>query len=286
MDGVRIIDAMKATSSTPRARALAAGLREVREAHGVGLRQLARILGFAPQVLSLWEKGLRLPSVADVALILGFFKVRGEKQKYFLELAGSAREPDWLTTGSPEIPEPLSGLLECERSATTVTNWALGIIPGLLQTADYARALLSNSNLTVEQADARLKVRLDRQKILTRPDPARLSAVIYETAFREPLGDEDIMSDQYDHLLAMSRLPNVSLRILPSGQGYHPGLLGSFLIYEYEELPPVIFLEHHGGSAFLSDDRHITAYRRLAKIVTGSALSEEASRSLIAEVTR
>ncbi|MGW5717521.1 helix-turn-helix domain-containing protein [Amycolatopsis sp. NPDC003865] len=277
---------MKATSSTPRARALAAGLREVREAHGVGLRQLARILGFAPQVLSLWEKGLRLPSVADVALILGFFKVRGEKQKHLLELARTARDPDWVSAGSPEIPEPLSGLLECERSATSVTNWALGIIPGLLQTADYARALLSNSNLTVAQADARLAVRLGRQKILTRPDPIRLSAVLYEAAFREPVGDEDIMSDQYDHLLAMSRLPNVSLRILRSGEGYHPGLLGSFLLYDYEDLPPIAFLENYSGSVFLSEKEHITAYRQLAKMVSGNALSEEASRELIAEVTR
>jgi transcriptional regulator with XRE-family HTH domain len=277
---------MKATSSTPRARALAAGLREVREAHGVGLRQLARILGFAPQVLSLWEKGLRLPAVADVALILGFFHVRGEKQKHLLELARTARDPDWVSAGSPEIPEPLSGLLECERSATSATNWALGIIPGLLQTADYARALLSNSNLTLAQADARLEVRLGRQKILTRPDPIRLNAVLYEAALREPVGDEDIMSDQCDHLLAMSRLPNVSLRILRAGQGYHPGLLGSFLIYEYEDLPPIAFLENYSGSVFLSEREHIAAYRKLAKMVSGNALSEEASRELIAEATR
>jgi transcriptional regulator with XRE-family HTH domain len=286
MDGVRIIGAMKATSSTPRARALAAGLREVREAHGVGLRQLARILGFAPQVLSLWEKGLRLPSVADVALILGFFEVRGENQRHLLELARTARDPDWVSAGSPEIPEPLSGLLECERAATSVSNWALGIIPGLLQTADYARALLNNSNLTLAQADARLAVRLGRQKILTRADPIQLSAVLYETAFREPVGDQHIMSDQYDHLLAMSRLPNISLRILPTGQGYHPGLLGSFLIYEYEDLPPIVFLENYSGSVFLSEREHITAYRQLAKMVSSNALSEDASRELIAEATR
>jgi len=277
---------MKATSSTPRTRALAAGLREIRQARGLGLRQFARLLNIAPQLLSLWEKGLRLPGVADVALIAGYLQVGIEQREHLLELARTAREPDWITAGSPEIPEPLSGLLECERSATSVTNWALGIIPGLLQTADYARALLSNSNITVEQADARLKVRLDRQKILTRPDPARLSAVIYETALRELVGNEDIMSDQYDHLLEVSRLPNVSVRILLSGQGYHPGLLGSFLIYEYEELAPVIFLEHHGGSAFLSDDRHAATYRRLAKMMSGNALSEEASRALLAEVTR
>jgi transcriptional regulator with XRE-family HTH domain len=277
---------MKPTSSTPRARALAAGLRELREAHGMGLRKLARILGFAPQALSLWEKGLRLPTVADVALILGFFHVSGEQQKHLIELAASARQPSWLTAGSFEGLDTLNSMIACERTATSMTNWAHGIIPGLLQTADYARTILSNSNLSLEQADARLKIRLDRQKSLTRINPLRLNAIIHETALHEQLNNEDIMSDQYDHLLEMSRMPNVSLRVAHSSQGYHPGLLGSFIIYEYKETRPIVYLEHYHANAFSSDERHISSYRKLAKMIFGNALSEEASRALIEKKIR
>lgn len=275
---------MKATSSTPRTRALAAGLREAREACGLGLRQFARLLDIAPQVLSLWEKGLRLPTVADVALIVGYLHVESEQRDHLLELASMAREPGWLTARPYERLDTLNTMVACERAAVSITNWALGVIPGLLQTADYARAVLSNSNLTLEQADVRLKIRLDRQKALTRLDPLRLNAVIHETAFREQLGSADIMSDQYDRLLAVSRLPNVSLRIVRSGQGYHPGLLSSFMIYEYEEAHPIVYLEHYHAGAFSSDDGHIASYRRLTKMLAEIALSEEESRDLIAEV--
>ncbi|MEV6622499.1 helix-turn-helix transcriptional regulator [Amycolatopsis sp. NPDC051106] len=277
---------MKATSSTPRARALAAGLREVREAHGVGLRQLARILGFAPQVLSLWEKGLRLPAVADVALILGFFHVRGEKQEYLLELARTARERDWVTPGTPEISPELSGLVECERSATKITAWACTLIPGILQTPDYARAILDNSDLTRSQADAHLAMRLDRQKMLTRPEPVQYRAIIGERALREPIAGEDIMSDQMDHLLEVAERPHISLRVLPAEAGYHPGMLGSFFLYEYEDTPPIALLEHAYSSAFLHADGHIRSYLRLAKVLAGRALSEDASRALIAEAAK
>ncbi|MDQ7806888.1 helix-turn-helix transcriptional regulator [Amycolatopsis sp. A133] len=277
---------MKPTSSTPRARALAAGLRELREAHGMGLRKLARILGFAPQALSLWEKGLRLPTVADVALILGFFEVRGEKQKHLLELARTARERDWVTPGSPEITPELSGLLECERSATKITAWAFTIIPGILQTADYARAILSNSDLAPTQADTHLVTRLNRQRILSRPEPVQYRAIISERALREPIADEGVMSDQMDHLLEVTKRPNVSLRVLTTDGSYHPGMLGSFFLYEYGDTLPIALLEHAYSSAFLYEEDHIRAYFRLAKVLSGRALSEDASRTLIAEAAR
>src|SRR3569833_27918 len=270
---------MKATSSTPRARALAAGLREVREAHGVGLRQLARILGFAPQVLSLWEKGLRLPAVADVALILGFFHVRGEKQKHLLELAGSAREPDWATASLPSLNH-------CEQGATRLTNWETGLIPGLLQTADYARAIFDSSNLTADQVDARIVARMNRQKMLTGPDPVKLHAIIDERVLERTVGDEDIMSDQMYRLVEASRLPHVSVRLLGAGIGFHPGRVGSFMMMEYEAGPPIVLLEHQRCSVFLSAADKVTAFRKLAKMLSEAAMSEEHSRERIAEAAR
>jgi transcriptional regulator with XRE-family HTH domain len=270
---------MKATSSTPRARALAAGLREVREAHGVGLRQLARILGFAPQVLSLWEKGLRLPAVADVALILGFFHVRGEKQKHLLELAGSAREPDWVTASLPSLNH-------CEQGATRLTNWETGLIPGLLQTTDYARAIFESSNLTADQVDARIVARMNRQKMLTGPDPVKLHAIIDERVLESTVGDEDIMSDQMDRLVEASHLPHVSVRLLGADTGYHPGRVGSFMMMEYAAGPPIVLLEHHRCSVFLSAADKVTAFRKLAKMLTEAAMSEEHSRERVAEAAR
>ncbi|MEV6879538.1 helix-turn-helix transcriptional regulator [Amycolatopsis sp. NPDC051128] len=270
---------MKATSSTPRARALAAGLREVRVAHGLGLRELARILGFAPQVLSLWEKGLRLPTVADVALILGFFQVRGEKQKYLLELAGSAREPDWITAD-------ISSFHHFEQDTIKLVNRETGIVPGLLQTADYARAIFESSTLPIDQVDSRVAARMERQKILTGRTPVALQAIIDEHTLMNMVGSQDIMSDQMDRLVEASRLPHVSVRVLGATASYHPGRGGSFLVMEYESASPIVLLEHYRCSAFLSDATKVAAFRKLAKILADSAMSEEHSRERIAEAAR
>jgi transcriptional regulator with XRE-family HTH domain len=271
--------AMKATSSTPRARVLAAGLREIREAHGVGVRELARILGFAPQLLSLWEKGLRLPTVADVALILGFFSVRGEKQKYLLELAGSARDPDWITARLPNLNQ-------FEKDATKLVNWETEIIPGLLQTADYARAIFENSTLTVDQVDSRVAVRMQRQKMLTGRAPVTLHALLDEQILTKMVGNEDVMSDQMDHLLEVSRLPHVSIRVLGPTDNYQPGRTGSFMIMEYEKAPPIVLLEHYRCSVLLSETGKVTAFRELAKMLGEAAMSEDSSREKIAESAR
>ncbi|HKN53849.1 MAG TPA: DUF5753 domain-containing protein, partial [Amycolatopsis sp.] len=176
--------------------------------------------------------------------------------------------------------------IEYERTAVRITNWSLLIIPGLLQTPDYARALLTGSDIRVEDADTRLVVRLERQKILTKQDPVRLVAIISELAIREMVGDEDIMSDQIDHLLEMAELDNISIRIVPSGGGYHPGKVGLFTMYDFAEAPSTIYLEHYHASAFLCDSEGIRAYRKLTKLLAGKALSEDASRELLREVAR
>jgi transcriptional regulator with XRE-family HTH domain len=277
---------MKATSSSPCARTLAVSLREEREARGVGLRALADALGLSPQILSQWEIGKRLPGIEDVSAILGYLQVKGEKRERIRELARHAREPNWLAPSSPDVPHALTGVLELEKSAIKMTSWSPTIIPGLLQTPDYIRLIMDNSQMTAEQADTRLGIRLGRQKILTRKDPIRLHAIISEWALRDGIGDEDAMSDQVDHLLEMSGHQNVSLRIIPTGTGYHAGFLGPFDTYEFDDTPSIVFIEHYRSSAFLYDDMHTAAYRKLAKILTGYALSEDASRALLREAAR
>jgi transcriptional regulator with XRE-family HTH domain len=271
--------AMKATSSTPRARVLAAGLREIREAHGVGVRELARILGFAPQLLSLWEKGLRLPTVADVALILGFFSVRGEKQKYLLELAGSARDPDWITADMPSLHQ-------LEKDAKKLVTWETEIVPGLLQTADYARAIFESANLAIDQVDSRVAARMQRQKMLAGRTPVALQAILDEQVLTNMVGNQDIMSDQIDHLLEASRLPHVSIRILGPTDDYQPGRMGSFMLMEYEKVPPIVLLEHYRCAAFISGADKVAAFRKLAKMLEEAAMSDDDSRERLAEATR
>lgn len=277
---------MKPTSASPGARALAASLRELRTARGKGLRELARMVRILPQLLSAWEKGQRVASPEDVARLLGALQVDDATYDRMMRLARRAKDDNWLDSNPSDLPPVLSGILEYERTASRIFNWEVAIVPGLLQTADYARELLSNSQITLEQADRRLVARLGRQRILHGRDPVRLIAIIDEAVVRREIGGQDTMSDQIDHLLQMADLANVTLRIVPGDVGYHPGLAGSFVLYEFADLSPIVYLEHHHASSFLHDDEGVGRYRALAKLVDQEALSEADTRALLREAAR
>lgn len=274
---------MKPTSSGPAARTLAASLREEREARGVGLRVLADKLGILPQTLSLWEKGQRLPSVEDVSAILALLRVTGEKRDRIRTLARHAREPNWLASSSSDIPFALTTILNLESTAKAITAWAPLLVPGLLQTPDYIRSIMDSSPVSVEQADKRLQVRLDRQRILGGREPVRYTALIGERALHENFGGPGIMSDQIDHLLDMSERTTIRVRIVPTGIGYHPGLIGPFEIYDFDQAPSITAVEHVHSTAFLHEHDQTAGHRRVAKLLSGLALSEEATRALLRE---
>ncbi|WIX83254.1 Scr1 family TA system antitoxin-like transcriptional regulator [Amycolatopsis carbonis] len=276
---------MTKPSGTPRAVALGAALREVREAKKFGLRELSRALDLNPSLVAHWEAGTRMPSTEDVATLLGYLRVIGEPKRRIMDLARHVRDPNWLADGQAELTPGLTTLLQCEQGASAITEWTLNVIPGLLQTPDYARAIFEEG-LTPQQADARIRVRLDRQNILTGIEPVKYSAIVSIHAFDEPIAPDWVMSDQMDHLLAMSSRANINLRILPRPLRWHPGMTGSFVLYQYKHRDPIVLLEQHSTTSFLSNDKDWGLYQRLAKLLAGEALSEDASRELIAEAAR
>lgn len=277
---------MKSTLSSPGLRALSASLREVREARKLGLRELARALEIDPRLLSQWELGIRVPPVEEVARILGYLRVEQPTTRRLLSLAKHAKESTWLDSNPPDLPSALTAIIHCERSANSITNWSPAIVPGLLQTPDYARAILSAGRISEEEVDRRLIARMNRQRILTKPAPVRLNAIIGEAAIRTRVGDENIMSDQIDRLLEAIRRPNISLRIVPLDAGYHPGLIGPFIVYEFGDPPAIVHLEHHYASGFLNESDSGGTYLALARLITGKALAEDASLALLREVQR
>ena len=265
---------------------MSASLREVREARKFGLRELARALEVDPRLLSQWELGVRVPPVEEVARILGYLRVDRAVTSRILFLAQHVRDPNWLDSNPSDLPAALTAVMQCERSASLITNWSPLIIPGLLQTPDYARALLSASEIKVEDVDARLVTRLKRQRILSGYEPVRLKAIISELAIREVFGDADIMSAQIDHLLALAVRSNISVRIVPAGAGYHPGKIGMFTMYDFPDATSIVLLEHYHASGFVNDLEGIAPYRKLAKLLVGKALTEDASRDLLREAAR
>jgi transcriptional regulator with XRE-family HTH domain len=268
---------MKAPLATPRARALAAALRDARVSRGVGQRELAHRLGLTHPRLSHWESGRRLPTSEEVAGILGCLRVVGEERDELLELARNAHEPNWL-----EAPQVLPAIVECERTATAIFEWNLSLIPGPLQVSDYSRAVLGL--LPSAEVDQRMLIRTARGEVLSRRNPAPYQALLGEAVLRQGIGGSEVMTVQLRHLQAMANLRHVTVRVVRTGIGWHPGLVGPFAIFDFENLPSIVSVEHHRGSAYLYDEGYVAGYKAAANVVLNLAMSEQESLALIAEV--
>lgn len=247
-------------------------------------RELSQRLGFSHGTVSHWATGRRLPGPEDVASLLTLLGIKGEEKQRLIELARHAAEPNWLVVGMPGIPQQLAGAIESERHASAMVEWSRDIVPGLLQTADYARALATATGISESEVDARVLLRVGRSEVITRRDPVELLALISEDALHEKICVPEVMLDQLRHLLDMAQRPNVTIQVVPPRVGWHPGLIGPFVLYSFPDAQPVVHFEHYSSGAFVIDEDDVHAYQEAVKIIRGVARSPEDSAKLIATI--
>jgi Domain of unknown function (DUF5753) len=155
------------------------------------------------------------------------------------------------------------------------------LIPDLLQTGDYARAIIGAS----PSAEIRIAMRIGRQELLMRRNPVQFHAVIREAALREPIADTEVIVHQLDHLARVAELPNVTVQVIPSNvTGWHPGLVGPFILLEFLKAKSIVHFEHHRASSFIFDDNDVTAYAELGRRLSELALTPGESVRLIGHV--
>lgn len=279
--------AVATRTQSPRSRALSAALRKAREDTGMSSRELAARLSLDQSHLSRIETGKRTPNIETTAMILAVLRTTRDERERILDLARNAGEPNWLTAGAP-VSQTLAGICECERAASRVTAWHPSLVPGLLQTTSYARSLVAPSasidGIPESEVEFRVGVRESRRAILHGPDPLPLIALISAGVLRNPLGTPAIMVGQLVHLLCMSERSAVSLRVVPEHIGWHPGLLGPFVLYGFPDSLPVVYLEHHSSSAFDQDEYDVRLYRNAIGELMRIALDEDDSRALISRM--
>lgn len=252
------------------------------------LRRLAAQLGIQHTTLSQWETGKRIPKPEDVARVLTALHVTGERYQRVMDIARHARDPNWLAVGIPGVSSALSGVMECERICESMTYWSPMLIPGLLQTGDYARALMADSG-TASEIATRVTLRMGRRETLTRTDAPTFLGLIGEQALRQNIGGPEVMANQLRFVLKCAEGANVAVQVVPIGNGVHDGLSGPFELYQFADLPPVVLLEHHRSSLFLSDDGgtdDVMAFVDAAENIRRAALGVEDSATLIMEITR
>jgi transcriptional regulator with XRE-family HTH domain len=270
--------------SRARSQALGAELRRRREQAGLSSRQLAHILNWSKTKVSNMETGTRTVAKIDAARFLAACRADGAETA---ELLDFFRDHDgyWIEPHDVRLSDELINLVSLEATARVVRHFELSVVPGLLQTEDYIRALLTSAGLVKEaDVDVLVKARKDRQVVLRRQSPPQCSFFIHEHALRMEVGSAALMNDQLLHLMFLADRPHIEIRVVPAAMGPHPGLAGPFQLMGYDSQPPIVYLENEVASLFLDTGDVIGRYERMLGGLETAALDAGQSRRWLAEL--
>ncbi len=268
---------------TIRSRELGDGLRQAMEQAGLTGKQAAQALSWSPSFVSLLLSGKRGTSEVDIAAFLGMCRVKGPERDRLLALCRDQDNPGWLQQHGSRLPKQLVTYIDHENKAVAISDFQAMIVPGILQTGEYARALLRRSGTVPgSEVEDRVAARLARQSLFSRGRPPQFVFFLHEFVLRLPVGGPLVMYDQLHHLLRISTRPYLALRMVPAAFGGHAGSAGSFTLMEFAEFKPVAYLESETSSLFLERSEEITAYRNVVRALADTSLGEGQSRDLIA----
>lgn len=274
-------------------RRLGLELRALRKATGMNLTEAAeRLCLSGASALSKIENGKqRVPGIA----LAGFFEVYGLQKKERIEkirkltsLANSGKQANWFDQYRQSIPDPFAEYLHLEELACKSEAFT-SLIPGLLQTADYARAIVERGRRwqTAREIDNFVELRIVRQEALTRESPLHLWSVLDESALMREVGSKQIMKAQLEHLLeATEQHKHVTFQVLPFTHGAHAGIDGPFLLMHFPAGPPVAVVEPMTTSLYLEEDGDIGRYEMAFNHLRTEALGAEESRRHVHELIK
>ncbi|GAA4528985.1 helix-turn-helix domain-containing protein [Amycolatopsis samaneae] len=264
---------------TPPATALGLGLRAHREHRGVTVRGLAADLDLDPATVSMIEHATRRPKLDYVIRVLGYLGVAGTEYRRLVALAEHT-EDGYLLEGGP-IGYPVLRL-EYERTADAITEWSPALVPELLQTPEYARAVLDAGMLTGDEVDEGVMLRLARPDADDRGP--RYTVLLGEPALHRRYGGTHVLRVQLRHLLTAIDERRASVRIVPREGSWHPSLIAPFTLFEFRKRRPLVTLDHHYVGAYVTEEGPVTRYQESLEHLTAQrALSERASREIIAK---
>ncbi len=277
-------------SPTVRRRRLAAELRALREAARLTCEEVAEHMECSASKISRVETGRVSVSPRDVRDMLGLYGVGAQQRDSLVQLARESRQKGWWHAYSDTIQPRFATYVGLEDAAAEIRTYEVNLVPGLLQTEDYARTVITAGNLTGSQEDVerRVALRMARQPALSGTDPPQLWAVLDEAVLRRTVGGRGLMRLQLDHLVELAAMPNVAVQVIPFGAGAHPGMGKPFVILAFPERadPDVVYLEDLTSTLYLEDVNEIDRYNILFNHLRATALSFEESAALITSVAK
>ena len=274
---------------TVRRRRLGAELRRLREAHSLKLEEVAEQLGLAPSTLSRIETGKAPTKSAYLTAMLGMYGVDDlAARKVLVDMAREGHRKGWWSIYDDVLPSGFDIYVGLEAEASGLRSYETDVVHGLLQTTDYAAAVLRELRPrdTEEQLARAVDLRMQRQRLLDQDPPLDLWLILDEGAVRRNIGGTNVMRSQLEHLMQASRWSNVTVQILGFDAGAHAGLVGPFSILEFPERgdSDVAYTESVGGMIYLEKEREIRACAEAFDRMRVAALSPAASVELIRQI--
>lgn len=265
---------------TARLRRLAAELLRLRKTADLSREAVAEQTGINKATLYRIETAKARPQARTLKTLLQLYEVDDAKREELGVLLREANQQGWLQTFEGELPDRYSTYIGFESEAAKILTYEALIIPGLLQTEDYARALIRGMmpDGTDEEVENRVAARMQRQKVLE-GGQLRLWLVVDEAALKRSVGNAAVLKAQLDHMQQVAKKPNVTLQVLPFEAGPHPALLGSFVILQFGEVgaPDMVYIESEAGDLFLDDELSVERYNDTFEHLRATALSATAS---------
>ncbi|MFJ9979982.1 helix-turn-helix domain-containing protein [Streptomyces cyaneofuscatus] len=276
---------------TVRRRRLGAELKRLREKAGVSMEDAAERIGGDKPKISRQENGRQGVSKLEIEALLALYRVSDERLRTALTtLAREGRRKGWWAQYSDILPAGFQERLSIESDAARILTFQSMLVPGLLQTAEYATEVIraAGKTATEDQLKSYIEVRASRQEIFARDNPPQYVCLLDEAVLRREVGGPTVMAAQLGKILEVNNPPKLTIQVVPLSQGWHAGADGAFNIYSYPDPMDldVVNLDYLDGALYLEEDLPVERYQLAFDELRATALASRQSMELVSSVRR
>ncbi|MBX9393343.1 helix-turn-helix transcriptional regulator [Streptomyces sp. TRM72054] len=266
-------------------------LLDLRERAGLKREEAARVLRVAPATIRRMETAEVALKIPYLQLLLKAYGVPDDEADAFVQLAEEANKPGWWQRFHDILPGWFSMHVSLEGAASLIRSYEPHFVPGLLQTEDYARGVLQSGAVgqtRPEDIERYVALRMQRQELLTRQDAPRVWAVMDETVLRRPVGGPEVMRAQIDRLLDATKLPHVTLQVVPFATGPHPGTYGPFVLFRFAvpELPDMVYSEYLTGAVYLDARAEVATHLEVMDRMAAQAATAHRTKEILEDLRK
>ena len=270
---------------------LGSQLRRLREDKGITREEAGHLIRGSESKISRMELGRVSFKERDVADLLTFYGVVDEEARAaIMELVKKANQPGWWHRFNDLLPSWFQAYVGLEEAAARIRTYEVQFIPGLLQTREYARAVITagSASITAEEVARRIDLRMERQRVLDREGGPIFWAVIDEAALRRPIGGVDVMRAQLQHLIELMERPNITIQVMPFSFGGHSAEGGAFSILRFHdrELPDIVYVEQLASALYLDKREEVDRYSEVMERLCAVSTTPEETVSILQKIIK